>query len=392
MYSIIGISVESSTPNVDVSANSRSPYYDNDIGIPYILMSKAAGQPLAQYEWPTHAHELPGRNGFVTPARKLTDKEKEKIMHQLGCYARELFSLRFPTIGSLFEGEDGYYIDECLSPGHVLQDRETIEELSRGPFHNEADYYSSLAGALLQHAEQLPMGYHVLRAPVPIPKEYPNFSEYYAATDRWNDFATLEGISESSINRLQYCITSQLLQDTVVPSMARPVGHSGSHFPLCHHDISLQNLFVDNNLNITCIIEANGWKVGQMVSRFMHLANLDALQDIYHLEVLYALSRQLTTLEDDKDDNIIPVILATRTISPDALTLADELAADDEPEGTIRRREKEYFDVVCARRLALARKVALAAKMNPQFVADKRLCRWVGTVLEYHDGAEYNGL
>ncbi|OWT43353.1 hypothetical protein VFPPC_17484 [Pochonia chlamydosporia 170] len=179
-----------------------SPYYDNDIGIPYILMSKAAGQPLAQYEWPTHAHQLPGRNGFVTPARKLTDKEKQKIMHQLGRYARELFSLCFPTIGSLFEGEHGYYLDECLSPGHVLQDRKTIEELSRGPFHNEADYYSSLAGALRLHAERLPMGYHVLRAPVPIPKEYPNFSEYYAATDRWNDFATLEGISESSINRL----------------------------------------------------------------------------------------------------------------------------------------------------------------------------------------------
>ncbi|RDL37830.1 uncharacterized protein BP5553_05263 [Venustampulla echinocandica] len=155
-----------------------SPTYENDIEIPYILMSKAAGHPLANYDWRTHTLEPSRPNGSVTPARVLTEEEKKKIMRQLGCYACQLFGLRFPTIGSLFEGDDGYYIDECLSPGHVLQDRETIEGIPRGPFHNEADYYSSLAAALHLHAEQLPMGHHVLRAPVPVPQEYPNFAKY----------------------------------------------------------------------------------------------------------------------------------------------------------------------------------------------------------------------
>jgi len=144
-------------------------------------MSKAPGHSLADYDWQTYPHEL---NLSATPPRALTEDERGKIMRQLGCYARQLSALRFPTIGSLFEGSEGYYIDECLSPGHVLHDRETIEDISRGPFHTEEEYYSSLATALRVHAEQLPMGHHILRAPVPVQQGYPRFARYYVATDR----------------------------------------------------------------------------------------------------------------------------------------------------------------------------------------------------------------
>lgn len=403
-------------------------------------MSKATGHPLAKHDWRTYTHEPSGLNGSATPVRVLTEDEKKKIMQQLGCYARQLFGLRFPTIGSLFEGDEGYYIDECLTPGHVLQDRETIEDIPRGPFHNEAHYYSSLAIALHLHAEQLPMGYHILRAPVPVLQEYSSFAKYYAATDRWNDFAALEGRVDSSINRLQYCLASHLLRDSIIPRMIRPVSQSDPGFPLHHHDISLQNLFVDDDLNITCvidwafsstvppaqllappglphprdlvldlslesafcsgfetenkkiggrIIDSSYWKVGQMVSRFMRLVNLDALQDYNHLEALYTLAQGPVTPGDDSDvTNSLPVILATRATSHDALTLAGELAADDEPESEIRRCEKEYFDAVGAKRLALARKVAFAARMNPLFVVDRRLWRWLDAVVEYYDGTE----
>lgn len=172
-------------------------------------MSKAAGHPLGKYDWQTSASS--GRDESATLGRRLTDDEKKKILRQLGGYARQLFGLRFPEIGSLFEGDGAYYIGECLSPGHVLYDREMVAEIQRGPFHNEAEYYFSLANALYIHAEQLEMGYHVLRAPIPIPQEYPTFAKYYAATDRWNDFATLGERVDSSLNRLQYCIASHLI-------------------------------------------------------------------------------------------------------------------------------------------------------------------------------------
>ena len=406
-------------------------------------MSKAIGHSLATYDWGTHTHETSRLSSSTTLARVLIEEEKKKIMRQLGRYARQLFGLRFLAIGSLFEGEEGYYVDECLSPGHVLQDRDTIEDMPRGPFHNETGYYSSLATALHLHAEQLPMGYHVLRAPVPVPREYPNFDKYYAATDRWNDFVALGGMVDSSMNRLQYCLASQLLLDSIIPRMVHPACQSASGFPLHHHDISLQNLFVDDDLNITCvidwafsstvppaqllaipglphprdlvldvslvsafrsgfetenrkagscIIESNYWKVGQMVSRFMRLVNLDALQDYDQLEALCALALGPVTPGGDGDDtNSLPALLATLATGHDALALAGELAADDEPESEIRRREKEYFDAVGGKRLALARKVAFAATMNPRFVADGRLWRWIDAVIEYYDNVESDG-
>ncbi|KAG9249705.1 uncharacterized protein F5Z01DRAFT_668523 [Emericellopsis atlantica] len=286
---------------------------------------------------------------------------------------------------------------------------------------------------------QLPMGHHVLRAPVPVPEEYPTFSKYYAATDRWNDFVTLGGIVDSSMNRLQYCIATELLRDSIIPGMILPDNQSTLGFPLHHHDISVQNIFVDDDLNITCVIdwafsstvppaqllatpglphprdlvldlslanafrsgfesedsnadrlivEPDCWKVAQMVSHYMRLVNLDALQDYGHLETLCVLARRRVSPEDDDYDiNSLPAMMATKATTLEALALASKLAADDEPESETRRREKEYFNAVGSKRLAIARKVALAAKVNPQFVADGRLWRWVDAVIEYCDSA-----
>ncbi|KAM4058385.1 phosphotransferase enzyme family protein [Hirsutella rhossiliensis] len=195
----------------------------NDIGIPYILMSKAAGNPLATYDWQTYNHERPKPASPTDPVRAMTRDEKGKIMRQLGNYACQLFQLRFATIGSLFEqdGED-YNIEECLSPGHVLHGRDDIEDISRGPYHGEPDYYSSLVSALLLHAERLPMEHHILLAPVPIPQEYSDFTKYRSAERRWNDYAALGGKAESSKNRLQYSIASYLIRDQIIPHLTRP--------------------------------------------------------------------------------------------------------------------------------------------------------------------------
>lgn len=129
-----------------------------------------------------------------------------------------------------------------------------------------------------------------------------------------------------------------------------------------------------------------------MISCFMRLVNLNALQDYNHLEALYTLARGPLTPEDDGNDtNSLPAILATRTTSHDSLALAGERATGDEPKSEAHRREKEYFDAVGPERLALARKAAFAAKINPRFVADGRLWCWVDAVLEYNDSTESDG-
>ena len=244
---------------------------------------------------------------------------------------------------------------------------------------------------------------------------------------------------DSGKNRLQYCLASKILQDLIVPRMICPASELAPGFPLHHHDISLQNLFVDDNLNITCIIdwafastaplaqllatpglphprdlvlelslvaafrsgfeaeneklvgrkiECNIWKAGEMVSRFMRLVSQDALQDYHHLEALCALA--LGPVAED-GTNSLPAILEAQAATAEARTLAEELAADDEPESEVCRREKEYFDRIDGEKHTIARKVALAASRNPRLVVDARLWRWIEAVMEDYNGAEYNG-
>jgi hypothetical protein len=178
-------------------------------------------------------------------------------MSQLGSYASQLSRLKFDKIGSLFEEEEEgkFGIRKCLSPSFVLQGRETIENLPRGPFQNEADYYSSLLSVLLTHSEELEMGHHVLFAPVPCPQEYSDFAKYYIAQQRWNDYVAVGSKAECSQNRLHYSIVGMFIRDRIVPQLIGRDRPRISGFPLCHHDLSTQNIFVDDELNITCIID-----------------------------------------------------------------------------------------------------------------------------------------
>ncbi|KAK0719373.1 hypothetical protein B0H67DRAFT_599170 [Lasiosphaeris hirsuta] len=264
------------------------------------------------------------------------------------------------------------------------------------------DYYGFLATALHLHAS------HGI--------EYADFAQYHAATDRWNDFATIGGQTGSSANRLHYCLASQLLQGCVIPPMVRPATRpSPPRLPPLSPHTSTQNLFVCY-MNITSVLatpglphprdlvldapvaspfrsgfeaegdksgkvaamDAGDWRRGQMFSRFMRLANQDALQDYHHLEALNLL---VTPDEDEKEDRAsLAAALVTRATTGNTRALADGLAACDEPESAVRQRETRYFDVAGAQRRVLALKVALAAEMNQRFVADARLWRWVAAV------------
>lgn len=179
-----------------------SPTKSNEIGVPFILMSKAQGSPLSTRLWPTHCHAIP--NIPTKAGRYLTKEEKEKIMKQLGIIVSQLSYLRLDKIGSLFEEEGCYTVNECLSPGHIWYNRNTIRGIDRGPFHREQDYYQSLISIFRLHIQDLSMEYHIFFAPVPVPQEYRNYASYLSATDRWNDFVTVGSKVDNSKNRLHY--------------------------------------------------------------------------------------------------------------------------------------------------------------------------------------------
>ncbi len=216
------------------------------------------------------------------------------------------------------------------------------------------------------------MGYHLLMAPIPVPQEYTDASDYRLATDNWNDFAVLGGKPDSSQNRLQYTIAAQFLLDSIVPLLAgESEGEiSRSGFPLYHPDLSDQNIFIDDDFNITCIIDwafsstippamlyatpglphardvisdlplqdafhsgftshsatGNGpkplpqdWKNGAIVTHFLRLVCLDSLQDFHHLEALCGLAL-------DKPFDLRET-LSKRALTAEAVKLQQVLAA-----------------------------------------------------------------
>ncbi|KKZ68687.1 hypothetical protein EMCG_05722 [[Emmonsia] crescens] len=138
---------------------------DNEIGVPYILMSKASGFPLS-FRWEV-----------------MTYKEKAKILYQLGTITWQLSRLRLSHIGSLYEDETGLHVKSFLSCGLLTHERHSLKHLNRGPFPVVADYFNSLLSAFSEHAKYLPLRPHCLFVPVPLQSEYIDFPKYKGATD-----------------------------------------------------------------------------------------------------------------------------------------------------------------------------------------------------------------
>lgn len=105
------------------------------------------------------------------------------------------------------------------------------------------------------------MEHHVFRALVPTRSEYDDFSTYRTTKDRWNDYTTICSKPESSMNRLDYVSAALAL----VPALAAQDTHFNSAgFSLSHPDLSTSHVFVDDQLNITYIID---WAFASSLSR-----------------------------------------------------------------------------------------------------------------------------
>lgn len=95
----------------------------------------------------------------------------------------------------------------------------------------------------------------MFHAPVPTQQEYDTFSEYHIATDRWNDYVTVGAKIESAKNRLGYTSAALAILELVPLLAERDDQILSSGFPLFHPDLSTSNLFVDDDMNVTCLID-----------------------------------------------------------------------------------------------------------------------------------------
>ncbi|KAF7552499.1 hypothetical protein G7046_g7388 [Stylonectria norvegica] len=403
----------STVPVPEVYSFSRD--YDNDIGVPYILMSKAAGRPLSEYDW-VELSSIPGYPNR-RPLLPLTDQNREKIMRQLGAIMFSLSEIHFDNIGSLVEDYAGNYsIGECPSPSLLWQSRDELEGIDRGPFAQDSQYFHSLVSAFIAHSKELSLTPHSFFAPIPDPFDYPNWTSYCGAVERWQTFCSVDDKVEGSQNRLSFCIAGQFLHE-MIPRMTSPDGN----FVLSHPDLHTGNIFVDENFNITSIIDwasassgpvtellatpgLNGslsppketlaaafrtgfcqggkvvepkqWGKAEAMWHFTRLVRMLSIQDYTHFKLLYGL-----VYAKKADD--LPRLFRERSMQEHNKALLAELCQEEiEEEGGPNEEEGDAY-VDESDGPAVARKLTLMSEMNPNFVADKRLWLWIRKALEF---------
>ncbi|KAJ5584205.1 Aminoglycoside phosphotransferase [Penicillium hispanicum] len=393
---------------------------NNEIGIPFIFMSEAPGWPLSKYWKPASSSEP-----------DLDTARKAKILSQLGGITWKLLQLRFDTIGSLFEENGSFDIKECLSRGHMLHERYSLD-IPRGPFTSDAGFYDSLVCAFLEHAEILPLSYHCFVAPVPSQDDYQSSVQYKSAVDLWNDFVTVGRKTDSSDNRLDYIIAGDTLRDIIRNRKLAAV--NAKTFPLCHADLSVNNIFVDDHFNITCIIDwafassvpeafmlatpglphygdeisselytpfIDGFvatmqqsmderivheycdllEQGQVPWRLSRLLNLDSISD-------YSLLATVWHFAHGPEKDLGQYFLQQRR-SPHYIRLYTDVQQEDQPLSKIEKDEKDYFRNRDLRN-TIAKKLTLVSEWKAQytpnppprlrqdmFVASPKLWKWI---------------
>jgi hypothetical protein len=357
-------------------------------------------------------------------------------MSQLGAITAQLSRLRFDKIGSLSQdGTGNYTVVECLLPSLTWQHRDLLEDIERGPYDDETAYFESLISAYISHAQALSMTPHAFFAPTPVPDEYTSWASYRAAAARWNDFVAVGEKIEHGKNRLAFCVAGQLMRE-MIPSLVS-VGDRDKDdhgFPLSHPDLHFGNIFVDDDLNITCIIDwgsastvplpellcapgllhhfwrsATGnhlvdtfragfereldgqasvgpqtWKRADMMRLLDRLFRMLSIRDYHDFATLYALAHQKSEEEVEED---LPALFNERARSSENKRLLEELKDDDLSPEEVAREEGESFGCPTTprtvQRIAVARKLTVAAEINDTFsLADRRLWRWVEEALK----------
>ncbi|KAF5722366.1 kinase-like domain-containing protein [Fusarium mundagurra] len=404
---------------------------DNDIGIPYILQGKAPGRSLGSYAWSPPRHQVPGLQ-HRSPPMPISDDNRGKVMSQLGAFMSELSTHRFGRIGSLFRDEDAnYVVSEYLSPSLTWQERDSLE-LDRGPFDTEHDYLISLISAFTSHAQELSLTPHTFFAPVPDMVDYESLSSYQKASRRWNDFMAIGQKIEHSKNIFSYCIAGQFLSE-----MINDLSSNGANgFTISHPDLHLGNIYVDENFNITSIIDWSSastgpvseiltapslgssaappsaflatayrsgfiqeattkaqdlpdaalWKTSERIWYFTRLTRLLSKNDYQLFEKLYELIYEKDAFVDGRER--IFGLFHERASWDENVELLAKLQEEDLSAEELQERERACFPpkrTVNTDSITIVRKLTLISEMNHTFLADHRLWKWVEKALEHDE-------
>jgi len=400
-------------------------------------MSKAHGSPL-QRTWKDSEKDEPN----------VSHEQKTKIMFQLGVITWQLSRLGFDQAGSLFEEDGKFQIKTCLSRGLLLNERHSLGDINRGAFKSERDYYEAHVSAFLEHVKYLQLGHHCFFAPIPARSEYDDYAGFRKASDWWSDFVTVQSKIDGSENRTDYVIAGEVLSEMITrwtnDVSKFPSNDCKHRFSFHHPDFSVDNIFVDEGFNITCIIDwafcssvplsilltapglpqlryevdvsllpafENGFRyaVQENIQRENSETEMTLCRTLSCGRPIWLLSRILN-FDSTTDYNLFKALLdsignhdrgiseffRSRQSSQQYISLRNELKEDDQGIEQVARLEREYFrDDIW--RLTIARKLTLVSQWSLRyhkpsahgirgngniFVADKKLWAWIGNCLK----------
>ncbi len=314
-------------------------------------MSKAKGVQLKTLGWDIDLQD---------PTQPYLDtSQKQKIMTQLGRIVSQLNDLRFEKLGSIIERDGMYFVGKCLAPAFIFHDRERLLDIPCGPFNSDKEYYDALLFVYLRHVEKLPLYGNVFFDPKPCEKDFQDWDAFLSTFEEWSLRTPDE--EESLQNLLDYHTAGHFMRQ-MIPSLESTSSPPG--FSLYHHDLSTGNLFVNDELEISCIIDwayastvptttANStpglphprdgtepylemafrsafnvvkespWICARRASHFTRLCLLDSQQEIVHLKELWG--------TDGLDEiQVWRLFRSAQRTENDLIQLAKELAEDDE--------------------------------------------------------------
>ncbi|KAG8531780.1 uncharacterized protein KY384_003416 [Bacidia gigantensis] len=404
---------------------------DNDVGVPYILMSKADGIPLAD-KW---------KPNTSTRDNRLTQSQMEGVVCQLGVITEALSRLTFDQAGSIIEEGGEFLTTTCLTRGLLLDQRYAMGDIPRGPFKSETDYYIAHQSAYFEHVQCYPLRSHCFLAPNPTQEDYYcTHTGFLKALIWWSDFVTVGMKINGSENRVDYVIAGEVVLDRL-RDQTRSFSNSLSNgcqrsFALHHPDLNVDNIFVDKDFKITCLINwqfcstvpfttllippglPQSWdelddSFSSMFKRgfehalqvntaardvgtksalceilnksrpmwlFDRLLNLNSLADLHLFQTAW-------DLIDDSTQSVEELLHSQQALQK-YKKLHSELRKYDKTESKIALKESRHFRND-TERLAIARKLTLVSEWSSRFhepvlrknggafVADKRLWKWM---------------
>jgi Phosphotransferase enzyme family len=210
-------------PHVYLHASTIS---GNQVGWPYILMSRAKG---VQVEW-----------------ESISAKEKETVMRELAKHLSQLSRITFGQIGSIIRSSDGFTTTRSV--------HRSLSGNSVGPFNCSRDYFEYQLDLFYRDATTSEGSSRVpFLRPIPHREDFESSESFQAANEEYHD-DTLHGSNDWDTH--QNISYYRRLHSVLKNSLPEVVDFECRQFVLSHPDLNTSNIFIEpSTYKVTCIID-----------------------------------------------------------------------------------------------------------------------------------------